>query len=670
MMIVLSLLIALTLSVTASDGYREMTIMAVKKGQNPSEVIGEYFKQIHDDNHGIHALPPVSDSHHMCSQLLSSSSSHHLLSVDSMQDFLSSIDECIADADAMDFEVIKDHIESYNDSLFIMNLRTRTRRRLVVTNDDIQGTWVTHSSAFSQNEYGMASFVYNNVIYLLGGLASRAQQIIEVNTLTNTVTYDTNAPLAAAPCQGDSQFYTQIGENAYYAGSTKISRYDLSTGTLYANEIGPNIDINNTRDDLCLASSADTLYIIGGSYQSSSNALKTVHVYDISTTSWNRGPSMIKGRGSLTCIVHPTTNMLYAIGGSNVYNNFAYEPVIEKISIVDILNNAWAATAHNLINAMMDARSVIYQDYIVVIGGRCYNSGGGATDKCGSLSNEGAQMQLIDVNTDEVSLASAALSTNVNNHGAVFNADDNTIYVLGGNGIRDYSSLKLQTNPPTQAPTTANPTTTPTAPPSRYPTQTPTRAPSTDPTQSPTKYPTVYPTAGPTKTPTVNPTEETSAPSIPPTKYPSYSPTVETNAPTDNTLAPTMTPSQPPTDNTDAPSKAPTRTGETYPPTMSTGAPTDDTNTPTMTPSYAPTAATDAPSNPPTRTGETFAPSESPTGDTSEPSIAPSGSPTATGATNAPSTAPSAETPQGSHANAAGIIYSLVLSIVLSVFSF
>ena len=116
----------------------------------------------------------------------------------------------------------------------------------------------------------------------------------------------------------------------------------------------------------CLASSEVTgnLYVIGGLGDNWGD--KIVQIYNFDSSSWSNGSSTNYNRYWHDCIVEPTTQTLYVVGGW-------YEDAMERINIMNIYNESWEVfgylpdgpTWSNI--RLVERRGIIY-----IIGGEYY----------------------------------------------------------------------------------------------------------------------------------------------------------------------------------------------------------------------------------------------------------------------------------------------------------
>ena len=139
--------------------------------------------------------------------------------------------------------------------------------------------------------------------------------------------------------------------------------YDLETKIFYNhyNNINITIDVGPYA---CLTGNEYNLFIVGGLN------LKTLQILNLSTHKWTTNPYpplMIEARRGLSCIYHSFTNELFAIAGFN--DDVYYLNSIEKIKIDKTDIYEWNYFNYNLSKPAIGTRAVIYDKYIIVIGG-------------------------------------------------------------------------------------------------------------------------------------------------------------------------------------------------------------------------------------------------------------------------------------------------------------
>eukprot|EP01083_Nonionella_stella_P309876 1099003_1 len=379
--------------------------------------------------------------------------------------------------------------------------------------------WVTKTGLPHTTAY-MAVGSYNDAIFILGGYgASIGKQVVEYSVTDQGFTDHGDEMQYNAYGGGD--FYTQIGNTIYMlSGSgSNLNTFDMTNRAYTSSWKSVSTPVSHTG---CLASSSianiDYIYVVGG--YDSSNVLNKVQVLNTNTMQWlSNIPSMKTQRNRLSCIVDPSTLQLYAIAGKN--NGGATDPAsflktIEKIDVNNMGGNQWGIISSTLTFPAIGTRSIIYQERILVIGGRYADNG----------YKYLKTIHVIDPQTDEVTLPYTSLPRGVADAAAVIM--NGNLYVFGGSicsGTTDCNTAWI----------------------SYMILQLPTPSPTSDPTNKPSHQPTVSPTFNPTIDPTVTPTSDpTTIPSFQPTFVSSMSPSTTPITRFSPTTTPTTQPILPP----------------------------------------------------------------------------------------------------------------------------
>eukprot|EP01084_Bolivina_argentea_P098041 176234_1 len=355
----------------------------------------------------------------------------------------------------------------YTSTLLKNDFRSPARKLLAEFNP-----FVTSNVTLPRADSQMAVGYWNHSIFLLGGI-SAAFQMVKYDMINNSMTdYGANY-LPGAP-SGSGQYYTQKGEFLFIidnAGS-RISRYNLKTDDYEYSWNNVEIPIN-VKSAACLAFSEDYLFVIGGS-TTNAYGIKTAQALNLSSYEWLNMNSMTYKRHSPSCNVHPVTNYLYAIGGSDRSTAPIYVENIEKIYTGgNIQDENWIILDKAMLPTF-EMRSLVFGNEILIIGGFT-----------GTRSSQKPRMEIQALNciTDDIIYDStldygvASTSIIIFNHtisvfggeNGGFNAVDK--YVQSGKFNTWQYALLRPTNKPTKSPTmpptvtTLLPTQTPSIPP-------------------------------------------------------------------------------------------------------------------------------------------------------------------------------------------------------------
>eukprot|EP01084_Bolivina_argentea_P058091 106070_1 len=384
----------------------------------------------------------------------------------------------------------------------------------------------------------MAVGYYNHSIWLLGGSYTNyylTEFDIDQQSFINhgTTTGETNISWYII---GGGQYYTQINNTMYFIEYTgwEIMTYTLDTKQFtrrwqypFPTKVGGKA---------CLASTSEYLFVVGG--ESANNVELTVNnlrILELSNKTWiasNLVPSMAQRRANLACIVHPTANRLYAIGGRAQSQG---KPALQNIEYLDLqtigTNTPWTMNPNDLLKENAGGRAIIYKQYVWVVGGFEYTN---------SVTLY-FDVQSIDTTNDKVEISvpcNGLLYYRIVYSSAIIVSD--VVYLFGGTnplgeGLPTTTDnwqycntipTPKPTKYPTLYPTTSNPTFQPsqtTANPTLNPSQT-----TVNPTFNPTFEPTFNPTIEPTAEPTFNPTSVPTVPSYTPSANPSFQPSQTT----------------------------------------------------------------------------------------------------------------------------------------------
>eukprot|EP01084_Bolivina_argentea_P052151 95818_1 len=207
--------------------------------------------------------------------------------------------------------------------------------------------WIKSDILLPRGIAAMAVAHYNKSVYLLGGNNNK-QQMIQYDIDGNEfIDHGTNILLFET--HGYGQYYTQSGNVLYIISalqSFQDTLFYLSTFNLQTNVY--ELDWNDIQQfeieyGACLTSTNNYIFMLGGQSNHdityNNDILYTVQMLNLLTDAWiSNVPSMKMRRAYHSCIVHPSTEMMYAIGG---YDGSNAKSVIEKIDTVNIKNKDW-----------------------------------------------------------------------------------------------------------------------------------------------------------------------------------------------------------------------------------------------------------------------------------------------------------------------------------------
>eukprot|EP01084_Bolivina_argentea_P055315 101424_1 len=341
----------------------------------------------------------------------------------------------------------------------------------------------------------MAVGLYENSIWFIGGGTSTEYALVHFNITSQKF----NQFTIPDPIKCTSQSYTVIGSIIYmspWSTIAHIATFDMLTKTFSKDIITkPNND-TALRFSCVTNKNNDYLFVLGGS----SNSVKTGNfsIFSFNTNTWiSNGPSMPHTLLSFACNAH-SNGFLYVIGGQDGSSDYSDVSIINITDMANINNQTWSTLVDKLYYKRRLLRSVVYNEFIYVIGGfgPC-NSGNYI--HCDTVD-------IIDTTTNTIRLDSH-LKSAVMTTAAVVDLTSTIIYAFGGfkNGgpATDYVQMKtIITDSPTNIP---------------FPTFSP---------SNPTNIPSRYPTNIPSQFPTIITNFPTFSPSIP-TNIPSQFPTTE-----------------------------------------------------------------------------------------------------------------------------------------------
>ena len=225
----------------------------------------------------------------------------------------------------------------------------------------------------------------------------------------------------------------------------------------------------------CLAAHGDFLHVVGG--VSSGVGTNLLQVFHIAANAWLTSNKMEAQRSYAACIVHSQTDQLYAIGGDTVDGEgLTIETIQASATEPIVVGQVWKAFADKLGVAVIKARVVQHEDYLLLIGGAEWTETGegGEVSTVQRITSAGA---VIVGGEKAPALLLAAYNVTAVAYGSV-------MYSFGGRtsdaALDSMQLLDLRTptkEPTTVAPTTADPTSNPSAAPTNNPSMTPTPSP-------------------------------------------------------------------------------------------------------------------------------------------------------------------------------------------------
>eukprot|EP01084_Bolivina_argentea_P118942 210969_1 len=292
-----------------------------------------------------------------------------------------------------------------------------------------EDVWTDGNSVLPRADSQSAIGFWGNSIFIIGGINYR-NQLVEYD-ITSDAVIDYSQNFTSDDIYGTVQYYTQKGnllyiiDNNWNDNSYQFSVFNLKTKHFVNGWKDVTISTISYSKS-CLASSNKYLFVVGGS-RYDNYAIKDCQIFDLSSNTWKNTNYMKVYRSSLGCIVHPSTNTLYAFGGYDWTHNWEVFDSIESLSIVsDPSTNSWIKSNEILLHPTAGARAVITTDYIVIIGGYSdyYNQN--------NVLNE---IQLIDIVSGVVQ-SGGYLSYSVSQTSAII--VNNIMYSFGGQNHNGY----------------------------------------------------------------------------------------------------------------------------------------------------------------------------------------------------------------------------------------
>eukprot|EP01084_Bolivina_argentea_P018783 34957_1 len=339
----------------------------------------------------------------------------------------------------------------------VMQLLILLSTALIITNGLLTdfGNWTTSTLHLPRACMSFVLGQYNQSIFILGGYdgaTSHVYQLVEYDIMENVIYDHGTSVLPYSTVQGGG-FY-QLSDVIYILGSDAITLY---TYNLRTKQYAPNWNDVNIPIDAeakgCLVLFEGYLFILGGYNNAlSSGYSDTFQAFNISSNSWISSlPSMLYKRSGPSCVVHPLSNELYAMGGWVGWPDAINQDSIEKINIgnMDNIQSESFQNVGTLLHAGSGQRCVVYKDLILVIGGAF-------DDQMGGVFHD--EISVLNISSNRIS-SGGYLNTAVGNPGVVM--VNNVIYVIAGqtaSGSVDIIQY-IDLSSPTSIPTTSHPTT-------------------------------------------------------------------------------------------------------------------------------------------------------------------------------------------------------------------
>eukprot|EP01084_Bolivina_argentea_P203180 347052_1 len=220
--------------------------------------------------------------------------------------------------------------------------------------------------------HGFAIGVYGDRIIMMGGKPERyaSKQLFQYD-ITHDIFIDNGTSVLSQEVWNWGSFYTQIADTLYMMDFEDVSihTYDLSS-----NQFVPNVATSLIQDisKQCLAATNDYLLVTGGII-STITTINTVQMMDLSTKTWSYAPNMSVNRHRHSCVIDPTTNILYVIGGIDGARpeDAIMHKSIETINTNNINQQSWMHYGYLEYNSYF-GRSVWYNHNIFVVASKRY----------------------------------------------------------------------------------------------------------------------------------------------------------------------------------------------------------------------------------------------------------------------------------------------------------
>eukprot|EP01083_Nonionella_stella_P016339 45646_1 len=351
-------------------------------------------------------------------------------------------------------------------------------------------------------------------LLVLGGAGTQSKNLMSYDLSSSCNKVKTH-PSLSLPISCTSQCYAQHGENLYFHSNNYIGVFNITSKTIQYPLSTPLTATETT----CLTISEDGrhLFVVGGR-DKTEELVTNFQIFDTLTqTVLSPNPPRV---GGFRCCDRPScmvrNNRLWWFGGyertyGSPYLIHNHAKFINVQNISNIASQSWQT--YNLTHRRENQQSVIFNDFIYIVGGK----------------PDGTLVEQFDDDTGQ-SVVDTSLPVSAQYQCAVSTGD------------RLFVTVQSSVYWTTAIGSTASPTNDMTCDPTTHPT----KAPSADPTTA-----TNDPTNDPTE-PTYKPTPAPTLPSVSPTRAPSYGPTV------DPTFDPTNIPTSVPSHATSNPTTIPT----------------------------------------------------------------------------------------------------------------
>eukprot|EP01083_Nonionella_stella_P217043 779432_1 len=210
----------------------------------------------------------------------------------------------------------------------------------------------------------IATGIYNNTVYLLGGSVSQ-RQLVEFN---GTTFVDKGDDVLQWVKDYRNPPFAQIG---YYivwrdavASSSVLHAYNMKDDTFTDNWA---IMATNFNVDSRYVADEQRLFLVGGRINGGFFT-NMVEIYNMITHQWSYGPTMNYKRTISGVVIDPITTHLYAIGGfgSNDTHDNVYLDSIEYMNITAL--DQWSFVPGILPTGVSDTTAVLYKQLIYIIG--------------------------------------------------------------------------------------------------------------------------------------------------------------------------------------------------------------------------------------------------------------------------------------------------------------